>query len=46
MNATAKIKVMLVDDHPVVREGLAAMLGRSENMEVVAEASNGAEAVA
>jgi two-component system NarL family response regulator len=36
---------MLVDDHPVVREGLAAMINRQRDMEVVAEAGEGQEAV-
>ncbi len=39
------IRVMIVDDHPVVREGLAAMLDRQEGMTVVAEAADGAAAV-
>jgi DNA-binding NarL/FixJ family response regulator len=39
------IRVLIADDHPVVREGLAAMIARQEDMEVVAEADNGIEAV-
>lgn len=35
------IKVLIVDDHPVVREGLAAMLGRRANIAVVGEAEDG-----
>jgi DNA-binding NarL/FixJ family response regulator len=42
---TPKIKVMVVDDHPVVREGLSAMLSREKDIEVVGEAQNGSEAV-
>jgi two-component system, NarL family, response regulator len=42
----ATIRVLIADDHPVVREGLAAMVNRRSDMEVVGEASNGAEAVA
>jgi DNA-binding NarL/FixJ family response regulator len=40
-----KIKVMIADDHPVVREGLSAMLNKEPDIQVVGEAENGAEAV-
>lgn len=38
--------ILISDDHAVVREGLAAMLSRRAEMQVVAEASNGTQAVA
>lgn len=40
------ITVLLVDDHPIVRTGLAALFARRDDVEVVAEASSGEEAVA
>ena len=40
------IKVMLVDDHPAFRKGLAALVDSEPDLEVVAEAAEGAEAVA
>jgi len=39
------IELVIADDHVTVREGLAAMIGRQPDMKVVAEASNGADAV-
>jgi DNA-binding NarL/FixJ family response regulator len=39
-----KIHLMIVDDHPVVREGLAGMLASQADFDVVAEASDGAQA--
>lgn len=39
------IRVMIVDDHTVVRDGVATMLGRQPDISVVGEASNGREAV-
>ena len=40
------IKILLVDDHAIVREGLRLLLGGQPDMTVVAEAGNGADAVA
>jgi len=40
-----RIRVLIADDHAVVREGLAALIGRQSDMEVVAEAQDGQEAV-
>ena len=39
-------RVMLVDDHPVVREGLRGMINAEDDLTVVGEAGSGAEAVA
>lgn len=41
-----RIRVMLVDDHHIVRAGLAALLNRQPDLEVVAEAEDGTQAVA
>ena len=40
------LKILLADDHKIVREGLRALLQSNEDIEVIAEASNGLEAVA
>ena len=45
MNATQTIRVMLVDDHNVVRSGLATFLRAYDDLELVAEAKNGLEAI-
>jgi DNA-binding NarL/FixJ family response regulator len=39
------IHVLCVDDHPLLREGIAALIGNQADMEVVAEASTGREAL-
>ena len=41
----AKVRVLIADDHSVVRMGLASLLGTAKNVEVVGEAINGDEAV-
>ena len=41
----SKIRLVIVDDHPVVRDGLRGMLENQPDFEVVGEASNGEEAV-
>jgi DNA-binding NarL/FixJ family response regulator len=39
------IRILVVDDHPIVRDGLVAILTTQPDFEVVGEAPNGAEAV-
>jgi DNA-binding NarL/FixJ family response regulator len=41
----SRIAVLIADDHSVVREGLASLIGRKPDMRVVGEAANGREAV-
>lgn len=45
MSAAPKIRVILADDHPVVRDGLATIVNQQTDMQVVAEAADGAEAI-
>jgi DNA-binding NarL/FixJ family response regulator len=40
-----RIRVLIVDDHPVVRQGLAAMLGPIDDIEVVADTGSGQKAL-
>ncbi len=44
-NPAGPVRVVLADDHPVVRRGLAALLWSVEGIEVVGQASSGLEAV-
>jgi two-component system NarL family response regulator len=46
VNTPAKISVILVDDHPVVRDGLANIVNQQKDMHVVAEAEDGDAAIA
>src|SRR5689334_17936419 len=40
-----RIKLLLVDDHPVVRQGISSCLAREQRVTVVGEAANGLEAL-
>jgi len=40
-----KIRVLIVDDHTLVRQGIRALLSLTENIEIVGEASDGNEAI-
>jgi DNA-binding NarL/FixJ family response regulator len=42
-SATKVIRVLIADDHPVVREGLVTILKSEKDIEVVAEAADGKE---
>ena len=42
----SRIRVLITDDHSLIRAGLRALLGGEADMEVVGEASNGSEAIA
>src|SRR5499427_1884825 len=46
MSAGEPIRILTVDDHPLFRNGIAALLATQPDMSLVAEASNGREAVA
>jgi len=43
--ATSRVQVGLIDDHPLFRRGLAAVLGQEPNLEIAGEASNAEEAL-
>lgn len=45
MTASSRIRVIIVDDHEIVRNGLSVFLETCEDLELVGEASNGAEAI-
>src|SRR5580704_5596838 len=46
MNAgTSQIRILAVDDHPIVRQGIAGLIGIQTDMILVGEASNGRDAI-
>lgn len=45
LTATRTIRILIADDHPLIREGVATLLSTERDMKVIAEASNGEEAV-
>src|SRR5580700_11366439 len=45
MNGAAKIRVLCVDDHPVVRDGLAAIINLQPDMTLAGDAATGSEAL-
>jgi len=44
-HAQSRITILTADDHPLIRDGLAAVLRAESDVEVVAEAANGEEAI-
>lgn len=45
MNESSRIGVLIVDDHPLFRDGVAMLVDRQDDMRVVGEAGHGAEAI-
>jgi DNA-binding NarL/FixJ family response regulator len=45
MNTPDPIRIMIVDDHPLLREGIISLVGKQADMRVVGEASDGKEAL-
>ena len=44
-NPAKQIRILTVDDHPILRQGIAALLADESDMALVAEAANGREAI-
>jgi DNA-binding NarL/FixJ family response regulator len=45
MSKSTRIRILCVDDHPLIRDGIAFALQTQSDMELVAEATNGCEAI-
>lgn len=46
MSQSTKIKLLIVDDHAIVRKGLATIINRDPEMTVIAQAEDGQQAIA
>ena len=44
-NSADRLRILVVDDHPLLREGIVSLVGKQADMQIVAEASNGEEAL-
>jgi DNA-binding NarL/FixJ family response regulator len=44
-NASPRIRILAVDDHPLIRDGIAAVIANQPDMQLVEEASSGREAI-
>ena len=45
MSESHQIRILIVDDHPLLRDGVASLVGTQPDMAIVAEASSGREAI-
>jgi len=45
MSATSLIRILSADDHPLLRSGIGALIGTQPDMQLIAEAATGREAV-
>lgn len=45
MSVSSRIRILCVDDHPLMREGIAAVIRNEPDMQLVAEAASGREAI-
>jgi len=45
MTAQARIRILSVDDHPVLRDGIAAIINFQSDLDLVSQAASGAEAI-